>query len=520
VIEVETNGCEADMRVLDELPSAREQQEEIERELRKSEFDATVRRLAALKASDPIEFERQRIRESRRLGVRASRFDEALANRRTTNSKPLAGSPLEFPEPEAWPEPVGGAELLDELAGAFRRHLALLDGAAEAISLWAVFSYCIDSFRFNPRLAFLSPTKQCGKSTALGMLAEIVSRSLPTSSVTPAAVFRVIEAKRPTLVIDEADTFLPDNEVLRGILNSGHSRPTAFVLRTVGDEFEPRKFSTWAAIVIACIGRLPDTLSDRSVVIPMRRKTSSEVVQSFDDEARAVLVPLVRKIRRWVNDSYAMLADLRPTMPAGFTNRLADNWRPLLAIADAAGGNWPALAREAAVKLSGKEAREDDDVKVALLSDIRELFEQRRCERLFSEDICVALAVMEGRPWAEWKQGKPISKAGLARLLKAFSIQPGPMRNGAETGKGYLLSNFREAFDRYLVPIQSVTTSQTLGENTFTDCQIVTTEKPVTVGEVNFAHAEKYCDGVTVGIPQLSERRGSAPPLPPSAEEF
>jgi putative DNA primase/helicase len=48
------------------------------------------------------------------------------------------------------------------------------------------------------------------------------------------------------VLIDEADTFLGDNDELRGILNGGHNRISAYVWRSVGEDHEPRKFNVWA----------------------------------------------------------------------------------------------------------------------------------------------------------------------------------------------------------------------------------------------------------------------------------
>ena len=69
------------------------------------------------------------------------------------------------------------------------------------------------------------------------------------------------------MLIDEADSFLRNSDELRGVLNSGHTRDSAFVIRTVGEDHEPRRFSTWGAKAIALIGKLPDTLADRSIEV-------------------------------------------------------------------------------------------------------------------------------------------------------------------------------------------------------------------------------------------------------------
>ena len=98
--------------------------------------------------------------------------------------------------------------------------------------------------------------------------------------MTAATVFRLVEAYRPSLLVDEADTFLRDAEELRGVLNSGH-RKGGTVLRTVGDEHEVRAFATYSAVAIAMIGTLPDTLADRSVAIDLKRRLKTDKVQSF-----------------------------------------------------------------------------------------------------------------------------------------------------------------------------------------------------------------------------------------------
>ena len=138
-------------------------------------------------------------------------------------------------------------------------------------------AYALDAFDHSPILAVSSPVKRCGKSTLLSVLAVLVDRALHAANVTTAVLFRVIESQKPTLLLDEADTWLNDDKAeLRGIVNSGWLRRGAVVLRVEGDEHETKSFSTWAPKVLAAIGRLPDTIADRSVIVQLRRKTRSE----------------------------------------------------------------------------------------------------------------------------------------------------------------------------------------------------------------------------------------------------
>ena len=250
------------------------------------------------------------------------------------------------------------------------------DCAADTAALWAAHTYLLDCFGISPRLAITSPEKGCGKTTAFDVLSRIVFRPLPTANASAAAIFRVVELQRPTLLIDEADTFLSENEELRGILNSGH-RQGGSVIRTVGEDFEPRSFSTYSACAIALIGKLPATLADRSVPIELRRRRADEPIEPFRFDRTDHLDQLARKAARWARDNADRIRGTDPDMPAGVFNRAADNWRPLLAIADAAGGEWPARARRA-VQCSGAGASGDEQsVRVPLLSDIRAIFAER-----------------------------------------------------------------------------------------------------------------------------------------------
>ena len=61
-----------------------------------------------------------------------------------------------------------------------------------------------------------------------------------------------------------------------------------------------------------------------------------------------------RQAARWAADNFDNLIDPDPAIPQALNDRAADNWRPLLAIADMAGGEWPQRAREAACVLSGE----------------------------------------------------------------------------------------------------------------------------------------------------------------------
>lgn len=364
-----------------------------------------------------------------------------------------SGESVLFTAIEPWLEPVSGADLLNELVQYVRRHAVVSEHQAIAIALFVLHTYLLDYVGVSPVLALLSPEKRCGKTTILTLLSRLVHRSLPCSNITPAAVFRAIDAWHPTLLIDEADTFIRNSDEIRGVLNSGHTREAAYVVRTVGDNHEPRRFCTWGAKVIALIGKLPDTLQDRAIVIHLRRKLPQEKTEKLRHADGTQLDELRRRCARFAQDIGDAVQRAQPDLPPALNDRAADNWEPLLAIADQAGEVWSNKAREAALALSGETAEQDDSRRVMLLGDIREVFASKKVERLASGDLIGALVEMEDRPWSEYSRSqfgfKKISPRQLSQLLSPFGIAPKDIRFDDQNLKGYRLEQFEDAFDRY-----------------------------------------------------------------------
>jgi hypothetical protein len=378
---------------------------------------------------------------------------------------------VSFPEVEPWPDRVAGDQLLTDVAKAIRNHVVMADHSRDLAALWVVHSYLIDCFLISPRLATRSATRRCGKTTLLDVLARLVKCPLPAANSSASAIFRVIEGYQPTLLVDEADTFLRENEELRGVLNSGHRRGGQ-VLRTVGDDHEVRAFKTYGAVAIALIGQLPGTLTDRSVTIDLKRRLASESIEPFRLDRTDHLDTLARKVARWAQDNAEAIRAADPEMLAGVFNREADNLRPLLAIADAAGGEWPVRARKAAV--AGREDGEPDEASwlELLITDINRIWLIDRSEKmplpkdskgrpcLPSAELATRLVAIEGRPWAEFgRGGKPITQNKLARLLAPLKIKPYRTRLTMTRDDGtpyednvhvYGLWQFDDAFARFL----------------------------------------------------------------------
>jgi len=221
------------------------------------------------------------------------------------------------------------------------------------------------------------------------------------------------------------------------------------LIRTVGDDHEPRTFSTWAPVAIAAIGELPDTVIDRSVVIPMHRRRADETVDRFRLDRVDELRVLARQCVRWSDDNAARIGAIDPACPTWMSDRAADNWRVLLAIAEAAGGEAPSRAAVAARKLTPAGGAAPS-VGTALLEDIKQIFEEKKAPRVTSADLVAALVTREERPWPEWRQGQALTVRGLARLLAPFGIGPKQWWENARPTRGYELKSFEDAFSRYL----------------------------------------------------------------------
>lgn len=389
-----------------------------------------------------------------KIGIRSpARLVDAAIEMHPAEEKSEQGQVLILTDPEPWPEPVDANALISKIRRFLLRFIVLPKRAATTIALWVLHTYALDAADISPILAIVSPEKRCGKTRLLGILQRLVRKPLPTANITPAALFRTIQQELPTLLIDEADSFLARNDELRGVLNSGHGRDAAVVIRTVGENHESRTFSTWCPKAIALIGKLPETLEDRAIVLAMRRKTPEEKVERFRAKTVAGELEILRRqAARWVSDHLDVLREADPEVPEALNDRAQDNWRSLKAIADAAGGIWPKRARKAATVLSGKSNEEENSASGNLLSDLRGIFEQIGARRLRTERILKELVKIEESPWAEWMRGNPLSANQLAKILRKYGIRPRQLWMQETSFRGYELDDFQDAFRRYLPP--------------------------------------------------------------------
>jgi putative DNA primase/helicase len=383
----------------------------------------------------------------------------------TFESKPGGGKRLELPDDDPWPLKVNASDLLSTIMAKLTEHVVLDPAGALSVALYTMLTYIVDDLQLCPILLLRSATKRSGKTTLLGLLLRLTCRALGVASISAAALYRVVDSLKPTLLLDEVDATLAQKtdtaEALRGLLNAGNDRTSSRVLRCVGEEKEVVSFDAFGAKVLAGIGHIPDTMEDRAVVVELRRKLETEKVRRFsvlDDQSE--FKEIRRRLVRWARDNRRALRTARPEIPFGMNDRASDNWSPLLAIADLAGGVWGKKARSAAIVLSGGIRDDEQDIRFELLKDIRAIFEEEgagACKAVTTSSLIEKLCQFDEAPWATFNRGEPINPRGLGRMLKPFGICSANLKISRDpvTGKdtvarGYKRETFIDAWGRYL----------------------------------------------------------------------
>jgi hypothetical protein len=352
-------------------------------------------------------------------------------------------------------------EILDDVERFVARYVVLSHHQLVAIVLWVALTYAVESAEVAAYLAITSPERRTGKTRLLEVLGVVVHDPIVTTNITPSALFRAVDASSVTVLFDEADTVFgrrDGNEDLRALLNAGFARGgQVHRSEAEGKKYVLRSFNVFGPKALAAIGALPDTISDRSIHIRMKRKTPDESVERFRrrlvrDEAER----LRSELAGWAVGAIQGLAAAWPALPNDLDDRAADAWEPLLAIADEARHGWDSRARAAALALA-EDKETEETARVLLLGHLRDIFGDR--DRMTTVGLLGELVDREDGPWGKWwgdavEVGRTKGPASrLAKLLKGFGIKPKKMREGEETFRGYERSDFVEAWSRYLPPI-------------------------------------------------------------------
>jgi len=367
---------------------------------------------------------------------------------------------------QPWPDPVDGATLLDNLRAYFTGPLVLPEGGPETCALYAATTHIIDLLEIVPYINFRSEAKRAGKSIGGTLMSHVVRRPRHTANASPAWIFR--QEGFPTLIIDEGDTFIDLSDELRGILNAGYDR-NLVVGRVAqqGRNFVPVEFRPFGFKVICGIGNLPDTVTDRSLVLDLRRKKRTDQVTRFNRQERlrykARGTDLNRQLLRWTGDNWERLDAAVPVVPAELHDRAQHNWEPLLVVADVAGGHWPETARRVA-KLLSAESVAKDDLEV-LLADIYVMLAENRAYQhvdvhgtihwlpghvLTPTELARRLWALEERPWSAYGPRQlPITTDQVGKMLSRAGIRSQKARFGNLTPRVLWRELLYDAWQRY-----------------------------------------------------------------------
>ena len=406
-------------------------------------IERELNRLAEL---SPLDYEKERSAIAKKFNVRASVLDSEISKLQSTSNKQ---EDEVVTDDVAYHGEVIGRELLSEIEQLIIRHIVLPKGASTAIALWIACTYVYDAFRVYPKLAVISPEKRCGKTTLLDMLSGLCCRSLIASNISPSAIFRSVDLWKPTLIIDEADTFLTGkNDNIIGIINSGHTRNTAFVIRVTGDDHIPKRFSTWSPMAFASIKGIVGTVMDRSIIVSLRRKTTGEKAQRLTIDFKEDQELIRKKLVKWAKGNFRQLKACPVEPPEIQNDRAMDNWLPLFTVAGTIGGNWPDKVENSYIILNSM--KDDETASIMLLQDLQSIFELKKWIKVFSIDLVNELVKLEERPWSEWKKGKPMTQNSLVKILGTFGISSKYIRIGAEHKRGFELTQFKDSFARYI----------------------------------------------------------------------
>jgi len=341
--------------------------------------------------------------------------------------------------------------LLDELHAALGKFVVFPDAAAhDAVTAWVAATHAQPAWECAPRLVVTSPTKRAGKSRLLDVVEATCNKPLVTVNISPAALVRCIsEQDPPTVLLDEYDTIFGNRrsvegaEDLRGLVNAGFGRGRPYLRWDIKSRSLER-CETFAMAFLAGIGRLPDTITDRAVIINMRRRLATEPVSPFRIRRDTPgLHDLRGRLHEWISDHASDLEAAEPDMPV--EDRHADVWSPLVAVADLAGGDWPQRIRHSCLTMATRADSDasDGSLGMKLLEDVHSAFDG--VEFLTSKELVDRLHALDESPW----QDRHLTMNKLARMLAPYAVKP--RKDAKKTARGYYAEDFADAWARYVL---------------------------------------------------------------------
>lgn len=352
---------------------------------------------------------------------------------------------------------LDGAALLAKVEAFIRRFCILpSEHAYAAVTLWAAHTHFIGQLETTGRLACLSPEPGSGKTRVLEVLDVLCWNPLLALDLSMSAFFRIVEERRPTVLLDEVDAIFTGKaksdgaEDLRRVLNNGY-RVGAVVQRVGGvNRDQVQEFRVFTPVAMAGLGNLPDTLMSRSIILRMKRRAAGESVQPWRDRLHRPEGELLQAaLAEWAAGAGQLPY---PELPEPVVDRDADVWEPLIMVADVAAGDWPARAREACLAFLAEKPTSSVSLGVRLLSDLRDVWPEDQAV-MSTAGIIDALGELDEAPWADL-YGEGLKPRKLAQLLSDYGAKSTQVRIGATTRKGYRREDLWDAWQRY-VPTHS-----------------------------------------------------------------
>lgn len=353
--------------------------------------------------------------------------------------------------------------IVADVARFLSRYIVLSVLTMFIVAAWVVAAWLAEVWDRFPNLAVTSPEKRCGKTRFLQILESILPNPINTTNISPAAVYRLIESRQPTLLLDEAQSLSrrgsESSEVMRELLNAGIDRD-AKVLRCGGDNFDVQEFAVYCPKVLALIGELDGVLADRCLPVRLERKTDADTVEPYRSR---IVEPqgksLSKKLKKWADTNKEQAGKIYDSLePFPIENdRMAELLMPLQVVLTIDDPNGLEMLKDFAESLDEHEKQaERMSPGVRLLTACREIFARIKADKnpelfISTHSLILKLVQREEEPWQHLTRGRPITPEGLANLLRPYGIQS--RRNAKQTSRGYVAQDFAEAWSRYLAPI-------------------------------------------------------------------
>lgn len=344
-----------------------------------------------------------------------------------------------------------GADLLDAVYDTLTKYVAFPSpDHAVAVTLWVAHTHGMKAFDTTPILSIQSAEPQSGKTRLLEVIERLAAKGVRSGGQTASVITRIINAMHPTLLMDEVDALFPSKgvlsesqEQLRAVINNSYRRGS-YLYKTNKESMKPEQFDVFGPVALAGIRSLPDTIESRAIIIPLRRRAPEEQVAPLRFRRwEAEAAPIHDALAGWAGANLEAFR-AEPELPEGLTDRPADVWEPLIAVADTAGGHWPETARRVALNMTKAQAGSGQvSWNLRVLRAVAQVFEG---DRMKSSTITDALNDMEGESWGDGG----MTDRKLAWALSVYDITPRQIKLGGSNRRGYLRADFEDTWNRYL----------------------------------------------------------------------